>query len=76
MMQLVTGCQPVTKYQYDAANRLTTASGVNYTFDANGNLLSDEQNTHVYDSANRLTSVSGQSTVNSIADLATGSVKP
>jgi YD repeat-containing protein len=40
-------------------------NGVNYTFDDNGNLLSDGVNTYVYDSANRLVSVSGQSTVTS-----------
>ena len=49
----------------DSANRLTTAGGVNYTFDSNGNLLSDGANTYVYDSANRLASVSNQSTVSS-----------
>ena len=40
-------------------------NGVNYTFDANGNLLNDGTNTYVYDSANQLVSVSGQSTVTS-----------
>ena len=39
---------------------------MNYTFDSNGNLLSDGANTYVYDSANRVNSVSsGQSTVSS-----------
>jgi hypothetical protein len=33
--------------------------GVNYTFDANGNLLNDGTNTYTYDSANRLTMVNG-----------------
>ncbi len=37
----------------------------NYTFYANGNLLSDGVNTYTYDSANRLISVSDGSTVSS-----------
>jgi RHS repeat-associated protein len=55
----------VNSYQYDSANRLTSVNGVNYTFDDNGNLLSDGVNTYTYDSANRLISVSNQSSVNS-----------
>jgi RHS repeat-associated protein len=46
-------------YQYDEANRLTSVDGVNYSWDANGNLLSDGTNTYTYDSANRLTAISG-----------------
>jgi RHS repeat-associated protein len=34
-------------------------NGVAYTYDDNGNLLSDGVNTYAYDSANRLTSVNG-----------------
>jgi len=45
---------------YDDANRLTSAGGVTYTWDANGNLLSDGIKTYTYDSANRLKAVSGQ----------------
>ncbi len=52
-------------YVYDSANRLSSVNGVSYTFDANGNLLSDGVNTYIYDSANRLISVSGQSSVSS-----------
>ncbi|MFN3491205.1 MAG: hypothetical protein ACK40V_03200 [Anaerolineales bacterium] len=55
----------VNSYQYDSANRLTSVNGVNYTFDDNGNLLSDGTNTYTYDSANRLISVSNPSSVNS-----------
>jgi RHS repeat-associated protein len=55
---LIKGLTSNIGYQYDDANRLTTAGGVDYTFDANGNLLSDGVNTYVYDSANRLISVS------------------
>jgi YD repeat-containing protein len=47
-------------YSYDDANRLTSVDGVDYTWDANGNLLNDGENAYAYDSANRLTAVSGQ----------------
>jgi RHS repeat-associated protein len=50
----------VNSYQYDNANRLTSVNSVNYTFDDNGNLLSDGTNTYTYDSANRLIAISGQ----------------
>jgi RHS repeat-associated protein len=45
-------------YTYDIANRLTGVDGMSYTWDANGNLLSDGVNTYAYDSANRLISAS------------------
>ena len=45
-------------YVYDAANRLAEVDGVAYTWDNNGNLLSDGQTTYTYDSANRLTALS------------------
>ena len=48
-----------TTYTYDDANRLASVNGVQYTYDANGNLLSDGVNSYVYDSANRLTSQTG-----------------
>jgi uncharacterized protein RhaS with RHS repeats len=35
---------------------------VTYTWDDNGNLLSDGVNTYTYDSVNRLTSVNGTTT--------------
>ncbi len=54
-------------YNYDDANRLTDVNGVTYTFDANGNLLSDGVNAYTYDSANRLKSISNQSSVTSYA---------
>jgi RHS repeat-associated protein len=41
--------------------------GVSYTWDDNGNLLSDGQSTYTYDSANRLTAVSNQSSAVSFA---------
>jgi len=50
----------ITAYQYDAADRLTNAGGVTFTWDNNGNLLNDGVNTYSYDFANRLAAVSGQ----------------
>ncbi|MBI9051564.1 MAG: Ig-like domain-containing protein [Anaerolineaceae bacterium] len=46
-------------YTYDAANRMTSVDGTSYTWDANGNMLSDGSSTYTYDHANRLTSVTG-----------------
>jgi RHS repeat-associated protein len=46
-------------YAYDAANRLTSVDGATYTWDNNGNLLSDDSRAYTYDPANRLTAVSG-----------------
>jgi len=47
----------VTAYVYDAANRLTSAGGVEYTWDQNGNLLDDGVRTYEYEHANRLIQV-------------------
>jgi RHS repeat-associated protein len=47
----------VTEYIYDDANRLTSAGGVAYTWDDNGNLLEDGVRTYTYDYANRLVQV-------------------
>jgi RHS repeat-associated protein len=44
-------------YVYDAANRLVSVNAVNYTWDNNGNLLSDGEYTYTYDHANRLKTV-------------------
>ncbi|MFB0533650.1 MAG: RHS repeat-associated core domain-containing protein, partial [Anaerolineae bacterium] len=46
-------------YEYDAADRLTSVNGVGYTWDDNGNLLSDGTRTYSYDAADRLVGVSG-----------------
>lgn len=46
-----------TTYVYDDANRLLTVNGVAYTWDNNGNLLSDGASTYAYDKANRLKTV-------------------
>ena len=44
-------------YIYDNANRLIDVDGVTYTWDNNGNLLSDGVSNYTYDHANRLDSV-------------------
>jgi RHS repeat-associated protein len=44
-------------YTYDIANRLTSVDGAQFTWDANGNLLSDGASTYTYDVANRLRTV-------------------
>ncbi len=54
-----------TTYTYDIANRLTSVDGVAYTWDSNGNLLSDGVNAYTYDHANRLVSVVGSTTTSS-----------
>jgi len=46
-----------TTYGYDNANRLTAVNGTPYTWDNNGNLLSDGVSTYTYDKANRLKTV-------------------
>ncbi len=48
----------ITNYLYDNANRLSNVNGIAYTWDANGNLLSDGVNAYTYDLANRLTAFS------------------
>jgi RHS repeat-associated protein len=45
-------------YVYDIANRLIEVDGVSYTWDANGNLLSDGTSSYSYNHANRLVGVS------------------
>jgi YD repeat-containing protein len=44
-------------YTYDDANRLTKVDGVTYTWDDNGNLLSDGTRTFTYDAGDRLMQV-------------------
>jgi RHS repeat-associated protein len=57
-----------TNYTYDANNRFTTAGGVTYSYDANGNLTAiSTGRTFAYDSLDRLTQTTGSgSTVNYI----------
>ena len=45
-----------TTYTYDAANRLATVNAVSYTWDDNGNLLSDGVSTYTYTN-NKLSSI-------------------
>jgi YD repeat-containing protein len=45
-----------TSYEYDEADRLVQVDDVDYTWDDNGNLLSDGVYTYTYDYDNRLTS--------------------
>jgi RHS repeat-associated protein len=44
-------------YDYDAAHRLIEVDGTSYTWDDNGNLLSDGERSFTYDHADRLTAV-------------------
>ncbi len=46
---------------YDAANRLSAVDGVTYTWDNNGNLLSDGVRSYTYNHANRLSTITGPS---------------
>lgn len=57
----VNGQLTTDNYTYDTANRLVSKNSVNYTWDNNGNLLSDGVNTYTYDPANRLIGYNGQS---------------
>jgi RHS repeat-associated protein len=45
-------------YVYDIANRLIEVDGVSYTWDANGNMLSDGTSNYSYNYANQLVGVS------------------
>ncbi len=57
---MVNSVSSTVNYGYDNANRLTSANGVTYTWDNNGNLLSDGVNGYTYNTANQLIAVSGQ----------------
>ena len=48
----------VNSYTFDIANRLTNVDGITYTWDDNGNLLSDGVNTYSYTN-NKLSSITG-----------------
>ncbi len=47
----------VDYYIHHVANRLASVDGITYTWDANGNLLSDGAKSYTYDHANRLVGV-------------------
>jgi RHS repeat-associated protein len=55
IQQIING--QTTGYTYDDANRLTAVNGQTYSWDDNGNLLSDGARTYAYGTSNRLTSV-------------------
>ena len=61
----------ITTYTYDTANQLETAqqgsTSWQYTYDANGSLISDGMKTYTYDSANRLVQVSDPLSVTSLS---------
>jgi len=58
----VNGVQSSDMYVYNVANQLSSVNGVNFTWDANGNLTSDGVNTYTYDHADRLITVQNQTT--------------
>ncbi len=62
----VTNSSTIT-YSYDIANRLTNTNGATYTWDANGNLLSNGVKTYTYDLANRLTTFNNGTTTTTYA---------
>jgi YD repeat-containing protein len=52
-----------TLYDSNALNQYRTVGGVNYTYDANGNLTYDGTHTYAYDCENRLLNVDGGDTI-------------
>ncbi len=59
-----TGGKSVTRnYAVNGLNQYTNAGPATYTYDANGNLISDTVTTYVYDAENRLVSASGGANV-------------
>jgi RHS repeat-associated protein len=58
-----TGSLPVSRnYNVNGLNQYSNAGGVNFGYDANGNLTSDGGSTFTYDTENRLLSASGATT--------------
>lgn len=55
-------------YNYNAANRLTSAGDLSFAYDANGNTITRTGRTYDYDVYNQLTSVSGDFTASYIYD--------
>jgi len=77
MQQTVNGV--VTSYTYAAADCLTSANGVAYTWDDNGNLTGDGTRSYTYDAVDRLLTVSRagttvQFTYNGVGGLVAQSV--
>ncbi|MBB5867608.1 RHS repeat-associated protein [Allocatelliglobosispora scoriae] len=54
--------QPVSGTAYDAANQATSWNGTPMTYDANGNLTGDGDDTYTWDARDRLVGVSGSTT--------------
>lgn len=54
----VSGLPSTVQYQYDTANHLMQVGGTAYTFDANGNQLSNGMTSYTYDAANHLVTAS------------------
>ncbi len=65
--KMIIGFLTTDIYVPDDANRLASVNGVNYTWDANGNLLSDGVTTYTYDFANRLKTMTSSSVTASYA---------
>ena len=53
--------QPVGAATYDAANELTNWNGIAFSYDANGNMLSDGANNFAWDTRNHLSLLNGSS---------------
>ena len=63
------GYVPVSRaYAANGLNQYTTAGPATFTYDANGNLISDGTNTFVYDAENRLVSASGGASAQLVYD--------
>jgi hypothetical protein len=58
---MTTTGETVTNYLYDDADRLVDVNGMPYSWDNNGNLLSDGVYTYTFSTDNRLSSVVGPS---------------
>jgi YD repeat-containing protein len=54
---------------YDAANHISQFNSTAYSYDANGNLITDGQRNYTWDPANRLTQISGSSIASFQYDL-------
>src|SRR6056297_1178172 len=55
------GTVTTTDYSYDAANQLTAVDGQAYSYDDNGSLLDNGENSFVYNEKNRLIEVKDSS---------------
>jgi len=60
--------QPVSGNTFNVANEMTAFKGVPFTYDANGNLISNGTNTYVWDARNHLVSLSGGNAASFVYD--------